>query len=107
VLFTVSLSVGMMFGFSAILLPQLEDENIMAAKSEEASWIGKKPKFRGLITWSKISSLKTLIENYQWHHGHNGESKKFHLITSSKVEIYFRQSVITYGFLDDRFVEKF
>jgi hypothetical protein len=76
VLLTVSLSVGMMFGFSAILLPQLEDENIMAAKSEEASWIGKKPKFRGLITWSKISSLKVikLIENYQWHHDHHAES---------------------------------
>jgi hypothetical protein len=76
VLFTVSLSVGMMFGFSAILLPQLEDENIMAAKSEEASWIGKKLKFRGLITWSKISSLKVikLIENYQWHHDDNVES---------------------------------
>ena len=75
-LFTVSLSVGMMFGFSAILLPQLEDENIMAAKSEEASWIGKKPKFRGMITSSKISSLKVikLIKNYQWHHDHNGES---------------------------------
>ncbi len=75
-LFTVSLSVGMMFGFSAILLPQLEDENIMAAKSEEASWIGKKLKFRGLITWSKISSLKVikLIENYQWHHDDNVES---------------------------------
>jgi len=30
-----------MLGFSAILLPQLEDENILLARSEEASWIGK------------------------------------------------------------------
>ena len=40
-LLTVSLCVGMMFGFSAILLPQLEEEKIMKAKSEEGSWIGE------------------------------------------------------------------
>ena len=40
VLVTTSLSVGMVLGFSAILLPQLEDEDILASKSEEASWIG-------------------------------------------------------------------
>jgi hypothetical protein len=42
VLVTVSLTLGTMLGFSAILLPQLEDENIMKANSEEASWVGKK-----------------------------------------------------------------
>ncbi len=42
VLITVSMTLGTMFGFSAILLPQLEDENIMKAKSDEASWVGKK-----------------------------------------------------------------
>jgi hypothetical protein len=36
------MTLGTMFGFSAILLPQLEDENIMKAKSDEASWVGKK-----------------------------------------------------------------
>jgi hypothetical protein len=41
ILLTVSLNVGMMFGFSAILLPQLEEEKVMSAKSEEASWIGE------------------------------------------------------------------
>jgi hypothetical protein len=30
-----------MFGFSAILLPQLQEENVLQAKSEEASWIGE------------------------------------------------------------------
>lgn len=40
VLLTTFLSIGLMFGFSAILLPQLEAEGIMEAKSEEASWIG-------------------------------------------------------------------
>jgi len=42
VLVTVSLTLGTMLGFSAILLPQLEDENIMKANSEEASWVGEK-----------------------------------------------------------------
>lgn len=42
ILLTVSLSVGTIFGFSAILLPQLENENIMKAKSEKASWIGER-----------------------------------------------------------------
>ena len=34
------LSIGTVLGFSAILLPQLEEEGKFAAKSEEASWIG-------------------------------------------------------------------
>ena len=34
------LSIGTVLGFSAILLPQLEEEGRFAAKSEEASWIG-------------------------------------------------------------------
>jgi len=38
---TVTGNIGTMMGFSAILLPQLEDEDILPARSEEASWIGK------------------------------------------------------------------
>jgi hypothetical protein len=37
---TVSLSIGTVLGFSAILLPQLEEENALRSKSAEASWIG-------------------------------------------------------------------
>ena len=40
VLASVCVTIGNMFGFSAILLPQLEDENIRTANSDEASWIG-------------------------------------------------------------------
>ena len=36
-----SLSIGTVLGFSAILLPQLESEGLVVAKSQEASWIGK------------------------------------------------------------------
>lgn len=36
-----SLSIGTVLGFSAILLPQLEDEGIIQPMSPEASWIGK------------------------------------------------------------------
>ena len=35
-----SLSIGTVLGFSAILLPQLVDENVIEEKSEDASWIG-------------------------------------------------------------------
>ena len=38
---TASLSIGTVLGFSAILLPQLEDETGFSSKSAEASWIGK------------------------------------------------------------------
>jgi hypothetical protein len=40
ILCTVSMSIGTVLGFSAILLPQLEDESLMSSKSPEASWIG-------------------------------------------------------------------
>ena len=36
-----SLSIGTVLGFSAILLPQLEQEGHIDPKSQEASWIGK------------------------------------------------------------------
>lgn len=42
VLATVSVGVGTVLGFSAILLPQLENEGLMRAKSDEGSWIGRK-----------------------------------------------------------------
>ena len=37
-----STSIGTVLGFSAILLPQLDDEGLVDSKSQEASWIGKK-----------------------------------------------------------------
>jgi hypothetical protein len=40
ILCTVSMSIGTVLGFSAILLPQLEDESLISSKSPEASWIG-------------------------------------------------------------------
>jgi hypothetical protein len=43
-----------MFGFSAILLPQLQEENVLQAKSEEASWIGE-----NLFSFSSSFSLAT------------------------------------------------
>ena len=36
-----NVSIGTVVGFSAVLLPQLEDEGIVAAKSDQASWIGE------------------------------------------------------------------
>ena len=36
-----STSIGTVLGFSAILLPQLDDEGLLNSKSPEASWIGK------------------------------------------------------------------
>ena len=46
------LSIGTVLGFSAILLPQLEEEGKFAAKSEEASWIGNAyPRPREQIWW--------------------------------------------------------
>jgi hypothetical protein len=41
VLSLVSVSIGCVLGFSAILLPQMENEGLINAKSEEASWIGE------------------------------------------------------------------
>jgi hypothetical protein len=35
------MTLGTLLGFSAILLPQLEEENVLVAKSDEASWIGE------------------------------------------------------------------
>ena len=42
ILCTVSMSIGTILGFSAILLPQLEEENLISSKSHQASWIGRK-----------------------------------------------------------------
>ena len=39
-----SLSIGTVLGFSAILLPQLEDEGQLGKNSSESSWIGKEKK---------------------------------------------------------------
>jgi hypothetical protein len=36
------MSIGTVLGFSAILLPQLEEENLINSKSHQASWIGWK-----------------------------------------------------------------
>ena len=41
VLVSISMGFGAIYGFSAIHLPQMEDEGIREAKSEEASWIGQ------------------------------------------------------------------
>ena len=50
-----SLSIGTVLGFSAILLPQLESEEIIEAKSEEGSWIGKS------TVWKFKNSIATKI----------------------------------------------
>ncbi len=54
-----SLSIGTVLGFSAILLPQLEHEGVVAAKSEQASWIGREPPIP-LIVLYNVTYMLTL-----------------------------------------------
>ena len=51
-----SLSIGTVLGFSAILLPQLESEGHIEAKSQESSWIGKSAATRLLANYDPVIS---------------------------------------------------